>query len=56
MPDDRGGYLVPFLAFPGLVIGGFLIIYGMLVVIGMVGKRTIFERGEVSEKNPKEQQ
>lgn len=53
-PDDRGGYLVPFLALPGLIIGAFLIIYGMPVVIGMVGKRTILERGEVSEKHPKE--
>jgi hypothetical protein len=56
MGDDRGGYLVPFLAFPGLVIGGFLIVYGILVVIGMVGKRTIFEQGEVTEKHAKEQQ
>ena len=49
--DDRGGYLVPFLAFSGLVIGGFLIVYGILVVIGRAGKITIFQRGEVGDKH-----
>jgi len=43
-PDDRGASLVAPLAFSGLVAGVFLIIYGLLVLFGIVGQSRIIQR------------
>ena len=49
--DDRGARLVGPLAFLAVIIGVFLILYGIAVLVGKAGKYTIIEQG-----SPKQEQ